>query len=58
MIALRYVNAFRDRFGRTHYYFRRCGKRTRLPGEPGSREFMDAYAALLADQAPPVERRP
>jgi len=48
LIRLEYVHAFRDRTGRMRYYFRRYGKRTPLPGLPGSDEFMDAYAALLS----------
>ena len=59
LIRLKYVNAFRDQTGRMRYYFRRLGIRTALPGLPGSSEFMDAYAAALAN-APkdsPVLRR-
>jgi enterobacteria phage integrase len=55
---LRYIHAFVDHTGRARFYFRRFGKRTPLPGLPGSREFMDAYAACLADQKPPRTRRP
>jgi integrase len=54
---LRFIHAFVDRTGRARFYFRRSGKRTVLPGLPGSREFMDAYAACLAQQEPPRERR-
>lgn len=57
-VTLRYVHSFKDRAGKVRHYYRRHGKRTPLPGLPGSREFMDAYAAALADQKPPVERRP
>lgn len=57
-VALEYVHTFTDRTGKVRRYFRLHGKRTPLPGLPGSREFMDAYAAMLARQAPPVERRP
>lgn len=49
VIKLKYVHVFNDRTGRVRYYFRRHGKRTPLPGLPGSREFMDTYAQLLAD---------
>jgi integrase len=46
-IRLRYVNGFLQR-GRVYYYFNRRGsKRVRLPGVPGSAEFMQAYAAAL-----------
>lgn len=49
---LRYVHAFIDRTGRARFYFRRFGKRTPLPGVPGSREFLEAYAGCLEDQRP------
>jgi hypothetical protein len=58
VIRLKYVHAFRDRAGRMRYYFRRQGKRTPLPGMPGSGEFMDAYATLLSDRPKNVELRP
>jgi integrase len=41
-----YVHAFRDRHGKTRYYFRRRGfRRAPLPGVPYSSEFMRAYEA-------------
>jgi integrase len=46
-IKLRYVHAFVDRHGHGRYYFRRAGTRARLPGLPGSSEFMAAYASML-----------
>jgi integrase len=53
-IKLRYVNEFIDRHGKPRYYFRRLGSRSvKLPGLPGSIEFMDAYQAALATVAPP-----
>src|SRR6516165_4205831 len=53
-IKLRYVNEFIDRHGKVRYYFRRPGSRgVKLPGLPGSIEFMDAYAAAIATVAPP-----
>jgi integrase len=53
-IKLRYVNEFIDRHGRPRYYFRRPGSRSvKLPGLPGSIQFMDAYQAALATVAPP-----
>src|ERR1700737_1655298 len=53
-IKLRYVNEFVDRHGKVRYYFRRPGSRSvKLPGLPGSIEFMDAYQAALASVAPP-----
>lgn len=57
-VTLEYVHSFTDRTGKPRHYYRRHGKRTPLPGVPGSREFMDAYAAALAEQRPPVVRRP
>jgi hypothetical protein len=51
-IKLKYVNGFINRARkdkRPRYYFRRRGcKAILLPGEPGSEEFMVAYAAALA----------
>jgi integrase len=53
-IKLRYVNAFVDRHGKVRYYFRRPGSRSvKLPGLPGSIEFMSSYQAALATVAPP-----
>jgi hypothetical protein len=53
-IKLRYVNEFIDRHGKPRYYFRRPGSRSvKLPGLPGSIEFMDAYQAALSTVAPP-----
>jgi hypothetical protein len=53
-IKLKYVNAFIDRHGKIRYYFRRPGSRSvKLPGLPGSFEFMNAYQAALATAAPP-----
>jgi enterobacteria phage integrase len=54
---LKYLHAFIDRNGKARYYFRRNGKRTSLPGILGSEEFMDAYAACLADQPTTAPRR-
>lgn len=56
LTELRYIHAFVDRTGRARYYFRRHGKRTALPGLPGSHEFLDAYAAALGDRPAPRER--
>jgi integrase len=53
-IKLRYVNEYRDRHGRVRRYFRRPGSRgVKLPGLPGSIEFMAAYQSALATVAPP-----
>jgi integrase len=54
---LKYLHAFIDRHGKARYYFRRNGKRTPLPGSLGSKEFLDAYAACLADQPSKSPRR-
>jgi integrase len=49
VIKLKYVQAFTAR-GQRFYYFRRPGSpRLRLPGIPGSAEFMKAYEAALVD---------
>lgn len=48
-ISLKYLNHFRDRHGVERWYFRRNDKRTRLPGAPGSAEFMEEYNKLLQD---------
>jgi len=49
-IRLRYVTRDRDRHGNIRYYYRRRGKqKVRLPGLPGSAEFMEAYKGALAN---------
>jgi integrase len=54
-VDLAYVQRFRDRHGRLRHYFRRPGhKRVPLPGEPGSKAFMAAYAEALASTREPV----
>src|SRR3979490_751152 len=53
-IKLGYLNEFIDRHGKVRYYFRRPGSRSvKLPGLPGSIEFMSSYQAALATVAPP-----
>ncbi|MEZ0169901.1 tyrosine-type recombinase/integrase [Microvirga sp. TS319] len=47
-IKLPYVQEFVDRHGKVRRYFRRNGKRTPLPGLPGSKEFRLAYEAAMA----------
>lgn len=48
-IDLANVQAFTDRHGRRRHYYRRRGlKRVPLPGDPGTAEFMAAYAAAKA----------
>lgn len=57
-VDLSYIQAFTDRHGKTRHYFRRTGcPRVRLPGEPGSKAFMAAYAAAL-DRAPQPKAPP
>jgi integrase len=52
---LRYLKSYRDRHGRERHYFRRPGSPPiPLPGEHGSKAFMDAYWALM-DNAPTRE---
>jgi len=47
-LRVRYVQAWVDRDGRVHHYFRRASyPRLRLPGLPGSTEFMAVYRAAL-----------
>ena len=53
-LRLRFVHAFVDRHGKARYYFRRHGRRTPLPGFPGSAEFNRAYEQALAGRAPVV----
>lgn len=56
-IRLPYVDHFRDRHGTERFYFRRPGgKRTPLPGLPGSSPFMEAYAQAAAEQSEPVRK--
>jgi integrase len=56
-IRLKYVNEYIDRTGKLRRYFRRNGKQLGpLPGQPGSEEFMAAYAAYLARKSPAVVR--
>jgi len=48
-IKLDNIQAFTDRHGRRRHYYRRKGlKRIPLPGDPGSAEFMAAYAEAKA----------
>lgn len=49
VVRLRYAHRFRDRYGTVRWYLRRPGRPlARLPGAPGSPEFMAAYHAALA----------
>jgi hypothetical protein len=52
-IRLAYIHEFRDRHGKVRRYVRLPGrKRVPSPGMPGSDEFMEAYRAALAGEAP------
>jgi integrase len=42
-VKLKYIHRYKDRYGHIRHYFRRDGRRTVLPGVPGSPEFMEAY---------------
>src|SRR5262245_34775614 len=54
-LRLKFVQAWVDRDGRAHHYFRRAGyPRVPLPGLPGSPAFMDAYQAAFASQPEPI----
>ncbi len=57
-LELPYVQVFKDRHGRLRHYYRRPGApRVPLPGDVGSREFLDAYATAHAWKTPdPIER--
>src|SRR5215831_11566332 len=48
-INLQYVKSYINRHGKVDHYFRRRGQKlVRLPGLPGSPEFMTAYHEALA----------
>lgn len=47
LVRLQYVMSDTDRHGNRRHYFRRGGLKIRLPGQPGSAEFMAAYEAAL-----------
>src|SRR5262249_42467442 len=54
-IRLKYVQQWVDGEARVHRYFRRPGSpRVRLPGLPGSDEFMAAYQAALGAMPAPI----
>jgi len=51
----KYVQAWVDREGRSHHYFRRRGHpRLPLPGMPWSTTFMQAYATAMAEAPVPI----
>lgn len=41
-----YTHCYADRHGKVRYYYRRHGKQTPIPFEPGTAEFQQAYDAL------------
>jgi len=54
-LRLKFIQAWVDQDGRAHHYFRRAGyPRERLPGLPGSLEFMSAYQAALDSAMTPI----
>lgn len=52
-LRLDHVHTF-TKGGRVYHYFRRGGQRVRLPGQPGSAEFMAAYHAAQEGVERPV----
>lgn len=48
-----YVQSVKDGRGKVRHYFRRGSERVSLPGDPGSKEFIEAYRSVL-----PVKLRP
>jgi hypothetical protein len=54
-IRLPYIQAWVGKDGKAHYYFRRRGfKLRRLPGMPGTAEFMAEYTAAMAESPHPL----
>jgi integrase len=55
-LRIAYIQSFRDKkTGAVFHYFRRAGfMRVRLPGLPGSTEFMAAYQAALGSRPEPI----
>jgi hypothetical protein len=52
-----FVHSIVDRYGRTHHYLRRRGfPSVTLPGPIGSRQFLEAYQAALAEASSTVGR--
>jgi integrase len=57
-LRLKFIVEDVDRHGNVRLYFRRKGQRKiRLPGPPGSNEFMDAYRIAQAGAAPVPQAR-
>jgi integrase len=56
-IKLKYTHRKTNKLGKPFWYFRRAGQNAvRLPGEPGSKPFMEAYADALGDK-PKVDNK-
>ena len=56
-IRLKYIHTYRDKTGRVWRYVRRPGMpQVRLPGLPGSPEFMEAYSSAITGAAMPKGR--
>ena len=57
-VDLPHIDRMTDRHGKARYYHRRRrGKRTPLPGLPGSKEFLNAYHAAEAQVPTPTARQ-
>ena len=56
LLRLKYVMSDTDRHGNVRHYFRKDGRKIRLPGAVGSDEFMAAYAAAERGSKAPVLR--
>lgn len=52
-LRLQHIHTF-TKGGRVYHYYRKGAVRVRLPGQPGSAEFMQAYHAAQAGAQPPV----
>src|SRR6516164_7879425 len=58
-IELQYVKSYINRHGKVDHYFRRRGQKlVRLPGLPGSDEFMLAYTEALGSAVAQVSVEP
>ena len=54
VVRLKHISKFKDRHGHPRAYLRRPGRKpVKLPGAPGSPEFMAAYQAAIAAEPPP-----
>ena len=58
-VRLPHIQVFKDRHGKTRYYFRKPGfPRTALPGPPDGPEFLKAYHAALDGEGQPAPAAP